>query len=69
MILIKRRKLSYIGNVTKNKRTDLIKEAYQGKTKGRRRSACPPSYLLNNITSASCLMIHDKVWIGTNEEI
>ena len=48
---INRRKLSYIGHVTRNKQTDLMKIALQGKTSSRRRRGRPAASYIGTLRS------------------
>ena len=57
--LINERKLKYIGHASRNKNTNLMTIAYQGKLDAKRKKGRPPTSLLSNITNASKLKIHE----------
>ena len=57
--LINERKLKYIGHASRNKNTNLMTIAYQGKLDAKRKKGRPPTSLPRNITNVSKLKIHE----------
>ena len=57
--LINERKLKYIGHASRNKNTNLMTIAYQGKLDAKRKKGRPPTSLISNITNVSNLKIHE----------
>ena len=66
--LLNKRRLSYIGHITRSKTTDLMSTTLMGKVEGKRNIGRPPTSFINNITNVSGLGLAELIHRGRERD-